>query len=146
MHPKLRRYLGYAFGRLSRIDFLRAMDDDLPEELMEQIYTLSDPAHPDGRHYVWETALWTNIADRRLVLRQGGEYRLLPSSEVSSNDFVLPNELRPCRLEVQDDGLFTFSFTDEPSNITIYDRGVPFENEQAFRQALTALYTSFTLE
>src|SRR5229473_167211 len=65
MHPKLRRYLGYAFGRLSRIDFLRAMDDDLPEELMEQIYTLSDPAHPDGRHYVWETALWTNIASRR---------------------------------------------------------------------------------
>lgn len=146
MHPKLRRYLGFAFGRLSRIDFLRAMDDDLPEELMEQIYILSDLAHPDGRHYVWETALWTNIASRRLVLRQGGEYRIIPSGEVSWTDVVLPNELRPCRLDVQDNGLFTFAFTGEPSNIAIYDRGDPFENERALRQALTALYTSFILE
>jgi pyrimidine-specific ribonucleoside hydrolase len=146
MHPRLRRYLGYAFGRLARVDFLRAMDNDLPDDLMERIYTLSDPGHPDSRHYVWETALWTNITDRRLVRHQNGEYRLIPASELLSTDSVLPNNLRPCHLDVQDVGRFTFAFSDAPSTIALYDREDPLENERAFRQALTALYTSFTPE
>ncbi|MDQ2904646.1 MAG: nucleoside hydrolase [Ktedonobacteraceae bacterium] len=146
MHPRLRRYLGYAFGRLSRIDFLRAMDADLPEELMEQIYTLSDPAHPDGRHYVWETALWTNITDRLLVRRQAGEYRMVPRNELLPTDVVLPNKLRPCHLDVHDDGRFASTLTSEPTSSMLYDRGDPFENERAFRQALTTLYTSFAPE
>jgi pyrimidine-specific ribonucleoside hydrolase len=146
MHPRLRRYLGYAFGRLTRVDFLRALDDDLPAGLMERIYTLSDPGHPDGRHYVWETALWTNITNRRLVRRQNGEYRLIPSNELLSTDSVLPNNLRPCHLDVRDDGLFTFAFNDAPSTIALYDRQDPLENERAFRQALTTLYTSFAPE
>ncbi|MBE3559950.1 MAG: hypothetical protein IMW89_12090 [Ktedonobacteraceae bacterium] len=143
MHPCLQRYLGYAFDRLTRLDFLRAMDHDLPSELMQRITTLTDPAHPDGRHYVWETALWTCITNRRLVRRQEGVYRLLPASEITPADVVLLNELRPCKVDVRDDGLFTFTLTDEPTNIRIYDRGDPFENERAFREALAALYTTF---
>jgi pyrimidine-specific ribonucleoside hydrolase len=144
MHPMLRRYLAYAFGRWQRVDFLRAMDYDFPAEFMQQVYSLTDPAHPENRHYVWETALWTTITGRRLVRRPSGEYALLPAHEISPAESVLPNELRPCLLEVGDDGLFTFAFTDQPTTIALYDRGdSPLENEQAFRQALPALYTSF---
>jgi hypothetical protein len=39
--------------------------------------------------------------------------------------------------------MFTFELTSGPTNVLIYDRGDPHENEKALREALPALYTSF---
>jgi len=148
MHPQLRRYLGFAFAHLTRMDFLRAMDYDLPDDVMEQVYTTATKAFSkDGHlHHVWETALWANITNRHLVRRQDSTHRLLPQCEVCATDKVLPNILRPCTIEVCDDGMFTFAFTDEPTNFAMYDRGDAYENERAFREALPALYQSFVPE
>lgn len=145
MHPSLQRYLGFAFGALARMDYLRVLDSDLPAELMEQMYAVSTDVFASTLriHHVWETPLWANITQRCLVRRQDGLHRLLPIEEVQPDDIVLPNELRPCTIDVCDDGMFTFTLTNEPTNFAIYDRGDPLANERAWRDALPALYQSF---
>lgn len=135
MDPRLRRYLGYAIGEVKRVDFLRALDEDLPEDVMAATY--------GRRHNVWETAIWTVVSDRRLVRRVDGHHRLVPREEVEAADVVLPNRLLPCTLDVRDDGFFSFAPTDGGTTTFIYDRSDARENERALREALPALYTSF---
>jgi len=135
MHPRLRRYLGFAFGHVQRMDFLRALESDLPDELMEEVYRMD--------HNVWETAIWAQVSGRRLVEHDNGTYRLIPATDVLPTDRVLPNELKPCSVLVHDDGSFTFELTQEHTNLWIYDRGDAELNEIALREALPALYQSF---
>jgi len=137
MDSKLQRYAAYAFERSSRSDFLGFLEDDLPEEVVDRVCS--------RRHNVWETALWAQVSRRKLVRRQK-VYRLVPESELRATDTILPNELHPCKLNVHDDGIFTFEKTDRPSNFLIYERGDPELNERAMRQALPALYESFRPE
>ncbi len=135
MQPRLRAYLAFAFSQSNRMDFLQAMDDDPPAALLQTI----------GRrtHNVWETAVWMEIAGRRLVRRADGHFRIIPAGEVKPGDSVLPNDLRPVRLKVHDDGQFVWEATDGPTNFWIYDRGDPRRNEAALREAMPALYESF---
>ncbi len=135
MDPKLQAYLAFAFTRSTRSDFLRAVDQPLAGSVLNSFI---------GRpHNVWETAVWAQVADRRIVRRADGTCRLVPAGEVLPSDKVLPNELRPCRVKVRDDGMFTFELCDGPTNFLIYDRSDPYENEKALREALPALYTGF---
>ena len=110
------------------------MDEDFPDDLTAKIY--SQP------HNVWETALWAQVSNRRLVRHADGHYRMIPASQVVPTDKVLPNDLHPFRIKVPDDGLYTFEITDKPSNFLMYDRGDPHENEKAFTEALIDFYTS----
>jgi hypothetical protein len=135
MHPKLRSYLAFAFERSARADFLRAMDEPPTAEVLSGF--LGKP------HNVWETAVWAVIARRAIASRDGGPFRLMPRSEVRPTDRVLPNDLRPCTVQVRPDGNFTFRLTDEPTPYRIYWRGDPKENEAALRDALPDLYRSF---
>ena len=137
MHPRLKNYLAYAFGGSTRPDFLRFLDEPPHEEILKDVY---------GRgHNVWETSVWAQVSGRRIVRRADGHFRLVPAGEVLPNDKVLPNELRPCRIEVPASGLFRFELTGRPTNFLIYDRSDPRANEQALREALPALYQGFTL-
>jgi hypothetical protein len=133
MDPPIRRYLEFAFSRSTRNDFLRAMDADTP----------FDANHWNHAHNAWETCVWVCMTDRVLVQRADGSHRILRRSKLESTDRVLPNELRPCMLDVQENGLFTYRYTDQPSNIRIYYRGDPKENEKALNEALPVLYLEF---
>jgi len=135
MDPRLQRYLCYAFKRSMRPDFLEILDHDWPADAIDRIAARA--------HHVWETAVWIRVANRRLVHRPGLGYRILPAGEVRSGDRVLPNELKPCRISVRDNGLFTWEWSKGPSNFEIYDRGDFEENARALREALPALYESF---
>jgi len=135
MDPRLQAYLAFAFTRSTRMDFLRAVEAAPSPRVLDGF--LGRP------HNVWETAVWTQVADRRIVRRADGAFRLVPASEVLPSDKLLPNELRPCRVKVRDDGMFTFELTGGPTSFLIYDRGDPAENERALRDALPALYASF---
>ncbi|MCE5268928.1 MAG: hypothetical protein LLG00_13705 [Planctomycetaceae bacterium] len=135
MEPKLRRYLVYAMSRNSRVDFLRAMEEDPPADVLATV--TSRP------HNVWETAVWMQVADRRLVRRVDGRRRIIPAEEVLPTDRVLPNDLRPCRVTVHDTGDYEFELTEGTTNFWIYDRGDPKANEAALREALPNLYESF---
>jgi len=135
MDPRLQAYLAFAFTRSTRMDFLRAVEQAPPAEVLNTFI---------GRaHNVWETCVWMQVSGRRLVRRADGTCRIIPASEVRSTDKILPNELRPCRVKVHDDGMFAFELCDGPTNFLIYDRGDPQENERALREALPALYTGF---
>ncbi len=135
MDPLLQRYAAYSFKRSNKSDFLRVLDDPVPEDVMAEICA--------RQHNVWETALWINVSRRKLVRRADGSCRIIPELEVKPSDKVLPNELRPCQINVQDDGRFTWEYTDRRTNFLMYDRGDPNENEEALREALPALYESF---
>lgn len=134
MDPQLRRYLDFAFGKTLRFDFLRAMDVDDSVKTSKDIYPKP--------HHVWETAVWINISQRKLVHRKDGSFRLVTKQEIMSGDIALPNDLKPCALNVRADGRFVFEFT-KSSHLYMYDRGNETENQKALREALPALYLSF---
>lgn len=141
MHPRLRRYLAFAFLHESRMDFLRAVEEEAtPEQLAEL----------DGRsHNVWETAIWAEAAGRVLVRRADGSFRLLPLAQCGEDDTVLPGELVPCTAIAYDDGAYEVKLTGEGAagqpRRWLYDRGDPHANEAALREALPALYRSFDI-
>jgi len=137
MSPPLRAYLAYAWSHSNRSDFLTAMTEDPGAAAIEAIAR--------SPHNVWETAIWLEITGRRLVRRADDHFRIVRAGEVLVNDTVLPNDLRPCRVEVRDNGVFQFQLTDRHSNFSIYDRGDPRKNERALREALPALYLSVKL-
>lgn len=137
MDPRLRRYVVYAMSRNRSSDFLRAVEVDPPAEAVQSVAKRS--------HSVWETAIWINVARRVIAGRHFGmKYELVPADRITADiSGTLPNELRPCKINVRDDGLFTFELTSEPTNFRIYDRGDPAKNEAALRQALPHLYETF---
>jgi hypothetical protein len=135
MGPRLRQYLIYALTGSSRPDFLRFLDEEAPEEVLRVISA--------RRHNVWETCVWAQVADRRIVRRADGAHRLLPATQVGAREIVLPNELTPCKVHVDRDAVMTWDPTDKPSHFWMYDRGDPYENERALREALPKLYLSF---
>lgn len=131
---RLRNYMDFAFGRAVRMDFLRAMDEEPPPDRDLPIY--------EKPHSVWETAVWMKVTGRRLVRRADGKHKLVSADELLPTDTVLPSRLRPARVQVRDDGRFLFELTDTPTNLLIFDRGDPHENERALREALPDLYLS----
>lgn len=138
MDPKLQSYLNFVFGRKLQLDFLQEMNKTESTDALEKRY--SQP------HHVWETAVWSQIANRELVLRNNGHYRLIPKREVVPSDRIIQNELKPCKIVVRSDGRFDFELTAEPSNFSIYTRSDPEENQKAMQEALPYLYTSFDPE
>lgn len=132
--PKIRNYTFYALGRLSQVDFLRALDGEVPEGLTGD--KLNQP------HHVWETAVWLNVARRSLVERQG-KFRIISDDSVQPSDRILSNVLRPCRIEVRPDARFSFELIDAPTNVRIIDRGDPMEYQKAMREAFPELWTKY---
>jgi len=135
MDQRLRRYLAFAFNRTVRMDFLRALDEEPPPRDLERMYGLG--------HNVWETAIWMQVAGRKLVHRADGSHAIIPAAEVGVSDTVLPNELVPSTVEVPESGHYIPRPSSRPCPYLLYDRGDPLANEQALREALPALYCSF---
>ncbi|ADB33552.1 hypothetical protein Kfla_4525 [Kribbella flavida DSM 17836] len=135
MHPPLRRYLGYALARSSRPDYLRALEEDAPPEVMADIYRRS--------HSVWETAVWMNVSGRILVRRLDGTHRIIRADDRQPGDVAFRNDQVPCTTTTHPSGLYSFQLTDEPASTTIFVRDDPAEYEKAMTEAMPALYQSF---
>jgi hypothetical protein len=139
MEPPLRRYLGFALQRVSRMDYLRAMDEDWPAlSAPKAFHTLFG-----WEHKVWETAVWQNISGRKLVRRADGSSRIVRPEELRADDCVVPEELIPVDLTVSDDGHFDAKPTSQATPFRLYHRPDPAANQAALRDALPALYLSF---
>lgn len=136
MNIKLQRYLDYAFEKTLSYDFLRAMDVNKPADSITIARKFPAP------HNVWETALWLQVSDRKLIERNG-YYQIIPTSCLKKGDKVLSGQLEPCLIHVRDDGRFTFKITNQKTNFWIYDRSDPELNQTAFQQALPELYILF---
>lgn len=137
MEPKLRNYLTFTLNRSTRSDILRAMDEEPDSEQLKAAA---------GRWLnIWETSVWSQTANRKVVRRADGKCRIIPAAEVKPDDKVLPNEVKPCKIKMDDTGKFSFEYTSEPTNLLMYDRGDPRENEKALQEALPELYASFKI-
>ncbi|OUS73987.1 hypothetical protein B1748_21840 [Paenibacillus sp. MY03] len=141
MQPRLRRYLTFAFLHESRMDFLRAVEEEATSEQLAELDGIS--------HNVWETAIWAEVSGRALVRRADGSYRLLPRTLCEQGDTVLPGELVPCTAIVYDNGAYEVKLNGKARGSLpqrwLYERGDPHENEAALREALPALYRSFDI-
>ncbi len=133
--PALQRYLAFAFERTVRVDFLAAIEDDLAEGVIDRI--------AGAPHNVWETAVWMEAANRKLVRRADGHYRIVPGANIAADDHVVSSELLPCTVDVDDGGQFDFTLTKEPGRLWIYHRADPEENQRALQEAMPAMYASF---
>jgi hypothetical protein len=137
VNPKLQRYLSFAFGRSQRADFLRAMDVGPDDPVAATAF--------QKEHHVWETAIWLAVSSRRLVRRADQSYVIVPDASVSPSDTMVKMELRPCFIQVRDDGRLAITFTDKETNFRVFEREDPELTQSAFREALPELYRSFAV-
>jgi hypothetical protein len=135
LSPKIQCYLDYAFNMRLQHDFLRAMDKGAP-------YAEGKVKCPDFFH-VWESAVWMKATNRVLVKSIKGTCSIKKVNEIQADDTILENSLRPCKLEIRDDGRFQFFYTGDKSNISIYYRPDTDENEKALNEAVPKLFISF---
>ncbi len=132
MHPKLRQYVHFLFTRSTDADFLSYLDRvDVPGSV-----TL-----PQYQH-VWETALWMNIAGRRLVQSPSGEVTIKSESEIDKDDLVFGEGLSKCDVRILPLGIFSYR-ENIKGHFYIYHRDNPARYQELMNQALPAFYTSF---
>ena len=142
---RLRNYLVYNILRKSdRPDYLGYLEDSLPEADVAALRAFrSDRFYGSGGcHYVWETAVWMQVASLVLVEHDGEGY-IVPQSEVKDTDRVCVEQLWPVRLEVKDNGLFRFERCDGNSSVHMYFRMEPLRQEELLNMAFPRWYGSF---
>ncbi len=133
LDSRLRNYLLFALGRQVRPDFLRCLDEPMDEGLAD--------GKLNETHHVWETAVWLEVSQRKVIQREG-KWSISSASEVKTGDRILTSELSRCHLKVREDGRIAFSLTDEMSNISIFTRSDPEEYQAAMREAWPAWWQS----
>lgn len=132
--PRLRNYVIFALGRMIRADFLSVLDGKLDEgDAQDRLNRV---------HNVWETAVWLNVARRKVVYRDTA-WKIVPQADVRAGERALKNELRPCTLHVRKDGRIAYTLTNARTNFSIFERGDPHEYEQALREAVPAWWKTF---
>jgi len=136
MDKRLQQYLCYAFNKTLRHDFLRAMDEEPDQAVLDNFC--------GQQHNVWETAVWIEMTNRKLVKKANGSFRIVLENEVISTDKIFKTEILPCKLTVHDAGTFDFTLCpEEETNKFIYRNDDPIGQQKALNEALGALYTSF---
>jgi pyrimidine-specific ribonucleoside hydrolase len=136
--PGLRRYCAYAFEQEARADFLRAVEErELAPGTRARLAAKA--------HHVWETQVWAHAADLRLVRRAEGAHRLVPAAALRPGDVVLLDRLRPCRLEMLEDGTLAWTPSTTTTGQWIYEREDPEAQQCALIEAWPALYREFRL-
>jgi hypothetical protein len=134
MHPLLRGYLGYAFDKHLRHDFIQCLAD-IPAPAKSR----------EGKvwHPVWETAIWMNVAGRKLVRHTDGTCDFLRPEQILATDRVYEEGTIPCSIEILPDKGYAWQPTDGEANFSIYYREDPEGYAQTAPQALARLYQSF---
>jgi pyrimidine-specific ribonucleoside hydrolase len=130
LDPRIQNYLYSGMSMTPATAYLDSMNNPNPTAVRKQ-------------HNVWETGIWIAATGRKLIQRGDQDFRIVKANEVLPTDKVLPNELKPTKVTVLDQGKYSFELTDKRSNFSIYFRGDGDENERALRIALPALYKSF---
>lgn len=135
LDPPLRRYLLYGLGASTRIEFLRALEEDPSPEIVSEVY--------GRRHAVWETAAWIEASHSVIVRRADGTYAIVGREDALPTDAVIRNEVIPARRTAHESGLYLFDTDDSDGRTAVFARNDPYEYEAALRDALPRLYASF---
>ena len=136
MDLKLQRYIDFAMMKSDIKTFLSAMDKGIP--LPKHFSSYPAPFH------VWESSVWIIASQCALIKNDAGIYEIISEADLKSNYEVVSNELRPCTLNVRDDGRFTFEYTSKHTNFSIFFRDNPDLHEKALQQAVPKLFISYS--
>lgn len=134
MDTVLQRYLAYSFKQSLQNDFLRAMENDT-------ILNISPDDYND-EHYVWETAVWLQVAKMKIVYNNQGKHIIIAENKLLPSHKIITNELQPCKIKLCKTG-YTFQVTKQPSNFSVFYRGDPYVYEKSAQEALPSLYCTF---
>ena len=70
-------------------------------------------------HHVWESAVWMNIANLRLVKSASGEVKIKPKKEINKDDVVFREELLNCDISVSPCGVIKYNLNPQ-GKINLY--------------------------
>lgn len=143
MDPHLRNYSVYSILSKDDIYYLNYLDVPLSAEDEEELRNYWRSSALGNRHHVWETAVWQQVAGLNLVTHPDGTASLLPSDQIKEGDVIFDEGLEYIDIDVRDDGIFYFEHSDEPTNVRLYYRSEPQENERLLNMALPRLYKSY---
>jgi hypothetical protein len=93
--------------------------------------------------YVWETAVWEQVSGRKLVKHKNGQTDIIPVHRILLSDSISNESMKPCVINILKSGLFSFRYTNQKSNFSIYYRDDPKQNENWLQKALPNLYISY---
>lgn len=149
MQPELRNYIVYNLISVpDRPDFLRYLEEPLPERDAAILLDRREDKWygSGGKHYVWETAVWQQVAGLVLVQHQDTTAELVKSNEISDTDRVFIEGLKNVSIEVNPNGTFRWNYIEEESRIKIYYREGAFANQVLLGSALPKLYIEYTTD
>lgn len=143
---RLCNYLVYNMLSVSdQPDYLGYLERPLPQEHVEGLKARREDHFygSGGRHYVWETAVWQQVAGLLLVEHAEGNPAFVREGSVADTDRVVVEQMWPVSLNVQDNGLFTFERLSGDSRVKMYFRQEPWLQERLLNMALPVLYNSY---
>lgn len=143
MEPSLRNYCVYSMLSKTNIDYLSYLDAPLSEEDSVSFSSYWRDRTHGCRHHIWTLATWQQVAGLRLVSHPDGTATLLQKEDIEQDDILFEECLKYVDLSVKDNGLFSFTYSDTPTNVAIYYRADPQENERLMNIALPELYRGF---
>jgi hypothetical protein len=134
MNPKLRQYLNFVFSRQLVIDYLAFMDRAFEGD--STIFGRSQ--------HVWESAVWMNIADLKLVKSQAQGITIIPENKIKPEDEVFSEQMVRCSIEVKPSGLFEYKY-DQNGKYFIYQRDNVHMYEEWMNIAIPNFYKSLII-
>ena len=143
MEGSLENYCVYSLLSQTDIDYLSYLDVPLSDEDAEALDLYWRDASLGCRHHIWTVATWQQVAGLKLVTGADGNAVFKLASEIQADDVVFDEGLEYVSLDVKDNGVFSFEYSDQPTNVQIYYRSDPAENERLLNMALPELYRNF---
>ncbi|WP_394366234.1 nucleoside hydrolase [Sunxiuqinia indica] len=130
---KLKQYYHYALLRETKPGYLAMLDSTFQ----------SDPSVFNKPHRTWETAIWMQVAELKLVKHENEVFEIVPENEVLNSDEIFMEKLRPCTIEVKESGIFSYEF-DKSGDAHIYEREDPEQYEIWMNKALPDFYLNLS--
>jgi hypothetical protein len=111
--------------------------DDSTEIILQRFYGIE--------HHVWETAIWCNVAHKKLEKTKEG-WRINSASELNKKSETINEAMMPCKVSVQPNGYYTYSVTQLPTNFYFYKRDNPLLYEEAMNIAFPEYFKSIIIK
>ena len=96
-------------------------------------------------HNVWETAIWMNIADQKLVKSKSGMIKIITTDSINQGDIVFEERLIKCDIKVKSSGIFEYTFSNKGKHF-IYQRKDPVLYQDWMNIAIPNYYKSLEIK
>jgi len=131
MNPKLRQYCYSIYSRYQNVDYLDYLDRN--DQSDSSIYNRSQ--------HVWESAIWMNIANLKLIKSKSGEIKIIPNESVKKDDKVFDEQLIRCTIDIAPSGIFEYKY-DNQGKFFINKREDPERYQDWMNIAIPYFYKS----